>query len=101
MADNVDPEVIKFVNEHVRPLCEFLRADKVRIDNAKVLWNATIKDKIVNLPTEVIADGREAEGISRLTGADVWSAMTTLMTMADQYDNQIVEKPTVRPLKVE
>ena len=50
---------------------------------------------------EVVEDGREAEGISRLTGADINAAATvfaSLLTIMDVSAQTAINKPCVRPL---
>jgi hypothetical protein len=94
-----NPQAIKFVNEQVRPMAERLRAIKAEIDGMMVDWFAGIDALVPNDPTPV-ADGREAEGVSRLTGADCVSlvvAAQAVQTALASY-SAIVAKPCVRPL---
>ena len=99
MIDN--PEAIRFVNEQVRPLCEALRALKARIVAAQSTWFATVADNIPNDAQEAIEDGREAEGVSRLDGAQVNSAMSILGAVATATNDEIISIPCVRPLQAE
>lgn len=97
MAWPNDPEQIAWVNEFVRPLAESLRNDKVRIDDGTIVWDQRFVNDIPNDAT-VLDDGREAEGVSRLTGADIHQWVAEAKEMATNLNNQINDKPTVREL---
>jgi hypothetical protein len=51
-----------------------------------------------------IADGREAEGVSRLTLGDVQNTMALVQTLVTAFDQtgrrDVIRKPTVRPLRL-
>lgn len=96
MADITDPRIIKFVNEQVRPLCEEARALKARIASATTDWFAGLNALTPN-DASAVADNRDAEGASRLTGADVNSAVGNLISAHDAINDQVVSKPCVRP----
>jgi hypothetical protein len=104
MADVTNPEAIKFVNEIVRPLAEEARALKYLIDHAASKWFAGIDDEIGSSVGDAIADGREGQGVSRLTAKDVTDFLGTLngirqlMDTTNEFD--IVLKPCVRALRV-
>lgn len=100
MADVTDPQAIAFCNQLLRPNCERAERFKVKHDEALTDWFAGINTLIPNDPDAIIQDGREEEGVSRITGADVHNAMSVLVNMAGQYNDQIIAKPTVRPLEV-
>jgi hypothetical protein len=97
MADVTDPNVIRFVNEQVRPLCEQARALKARVGAMTTDWFAGINAKVPN-DASAIQDGRTAEGVSRLTGANVNSAVGTLIAAHDAINDQVAALPCVRPL---
>ena len=100
MADITNPEAIAFANEQLRPICELARALKARVDEASVRWYGGVNTEFPN-DSSPVADGRTAEGISRLTGEDVNNALSVLIGMCGTpYDAEIVEKPCVRPLWV-
>lgn len=94
-----DPEAIRFVNEQIRPLCEQTRALVVKLNSMETLWNSGLNSEFPNDATPV-DDGRDAEGVSRLTGADINQVMSVLLAMMGQYNSEIVEKPCVRSLSV-
>lgn len=98
-----DPEAIRFINEEVRPLCEMARAFKARVDSMMTSWYAGLNVVVPNDAGQAIDDGRDAEGVSRLNGDDVHSAVGILEAMVatpTPYNEQIIELPTVRPLNV-
>jgi hypothetical protein len=99
VANITDARVIRFVNEQVRPLAEEARALKARIGSLTTDWFGGLNLVVLNTP-DLIADGRDAEGVSRLTGADVNSAVSNLIAAHDAINDQIVAKPCVRPLQV-
>lgn len=101
VAQITDTTAIKYLNEEVRPWCESVRALNVEGDAMVVKWYAGMNTTIGNT-ADVIEDGRDAEGVSRITGADVHSVMSAvidLQTALAAYD-QIISKPTVRPIEV-
>ena len=55
----------------------------------------------VNFLDLMVEDGRDAEGISRLTGADINAVATvfsSLLTIMDDNAQSAIAKPCVRPL---
>ena len=94
-----NPEAIRFTNEIIRPMCEDLRALKARIVSAQTRWYAGMNGAFTNDSTAV-ADGREGELVSKLTGADVNNVMSQIITLATNINDEIVEKPCVRALTV-
>ena len=94
-----DPEAIKFVNEYIRPMCETIRHMKVRGDDFALKW-AELSADFPN-DTSVVEDGRDAEGISRLTGADINAVavfFSTILGDIGTREMQVIAKPCVRPL---
>ena len=70
-----DPEAIKFTNDYIRPMCENLRYMTARGSDWSKKW-AELGSKFPNDSKEMVEDGRDAEGISRLTGADINAVAT-------------------------
>lgn len=97
-----DPQGIRFVNEVVRPLAEQLRANKVKLEAIKVEWENGVSDLFSKGGD--IEDGREAEGVSRLTCDDVNNFMAQVLKIAlggaAALDEAIIAKPCVRALEV-
>lgn len=96
-------EAIRFANKVIRPLAEKVRDLNVLCENALAVWYGGMNAVFPN-DTSAVADGREAEGVSRLTGADVNSFVGQLATFAAQLDgagvSDVVIKPCVRNLSV-
>lgn len=99
-----DPQAIKFCNEQVRPMCEKLRAIKAELDAMRTTYDAGIGSFFYGHDAEAIEDGREAEGTSRLTGADVLAfiAIAPYAVKALLETNgypEAIAKPCVRGLE--
>ena len=94
-----NPESIRFVNEQVRPLCEKVRALNAEINAMQTLWFSGLNNTFPNT-TEAVDDGRDSEGVSRLTGANINSAVGILIAMEGASNAEIIQKPCVRPLSV-
>jgi len=101
MAQITDPEAIRFVNEVVRPLCEERRAHDVRVNALQTVWFGGL-NAFFSAGTDTVEDGREAEGVSRLTAQQVTDAVGQLIKIAagqSAADNtEIIQKPCVRQL---
>lgn len=93
----IDPQAIKFVNEQVRPLCEQARALIAKINAMQTQWFAGINTLTPN-DGSLVQDGRDADGSSRLTGAQVNSAVGNLTAMVTASNSQIISTPCVRSL---
>jgi len=94
-----NPESIRFVNEQIRPLCEEVRALVARVGAMNTSWQAGLNVTFPNDSTAV-ADNRDAEGVSRLTGADIQSAVGILLAVTAASNSQIISKPCVRAISV-
>ena len=104
MADITNPQAIAFSNETIRPLAEKVRGLKAEIDDAMIAWfsgvNATIGSNVLDL----LQDGREAEGVSRLNADDITGLVVVIQSMQTTLDaagiQARVQNPCVRPLRV-
>ena len=98
---NTNPEVIKFLNEVVRPNAEILRALKAKYSALDVKWAQIIE--LVPANADLIDDGREAEGVTRLTNNDVRDLMYGIMAVIkpaiEGLAASTIEKPCVRVLE--
>jgi len=95
-----DPEAIKFVNEYIRPMCENIRFMKARGDDFAIKW-AGLSGDFPNDPADMVEDGRDAEGISRLSGADINAVAIVFSALLGDIDataSAVIAKPCVRPL---
>lgn len=104
MADITNPEAIKFCNERIRPLAEDMRSLKAEVDATLVTWFGGLNTVIGSSPDDDLQDGREDEGVSRLTGQDIANLVTQLDAYQTQLDQagvaDIISKPCVRVLEV-
>lgn len=101
MAQVTDPEAIRFVNESIRTTCEAARALRVKLDAMRTLWYGGMNTKFANA-SDTVEDGREAEGVSRLTAGDVTNAVAQLIKTAtgeaSEWNTEIIQKPCVQQL---
>ena len=100
MAGITGAEEIKFVNEYIRPMCENLRYMCARGKDWKIKWDSGLSAGFPD-DTSAVEDGRDAEGISRLTGADIQAVATVFNTLLGDIDaaaEVAINKPCVRPL---
>ncbi len=70
MAIN-DPRAIRYCNEVLRPLAERVRSLLEDVERAEQAWRDEIGVLIPNDANEAVLDGRENEGVSRLSGQEV------------------------------
>jgi hypothetical protein len=102
MADITDPEAIKFSNEEIRPICETLRKLKPEIASIRSKWFGGLNNVIGN-GSDLLDDGRESEGVSRLTGEDITAVVSVLDTLFGTLDaNGVadrIQKPCVRSFR--
>lgn len=97
MIDN--PEAIRYVNEKVRPLSEKMVQLEVLMRDVIKDWNDTFSVIIGTNPTDDIVDGREDEGVSRLTAADIAVLGVEIQYILTRWDSATmtkIRKPAVR-----
>ena len=98
-------ESIKFVNEQIRPTAEKLRALQAELAAMLTTWHGGIGAAMTADLTAPIDDGREAEGVSRLTCNDVvglMAAITDVQAALNEVGRAaVISKPCVRPLRVD
>jgi hypothetical protein len=101
MAAISNPNAIDFVNEVIRPLCEEARSLQVRLNALRTQWYAG-QNTVFAQAADTVEDGREVEGVSRLTAGDVTNAVSQLIKTATgeagAWNSEIVQKPCVRLL---
>ena len=97
-----NPEAIAFINNRIRPRCEQIRALWHNLRDDKAAWQGGINSLIPNDPAELLEDGRDTEGVSRLDGAEITTVLTRinelLATMDAAGAMDPILKATVRPL---
>ncbi len=103
MPDITDPEIIRFTNEQVRPMAEILRALASRTAAVLDTYNVQIAPLITaagHVAADPLLDGRESEGVSRLT----LEAITDIVAILNTVDGFLstvanvdaITLPTVR-----
>jgi len=111
MADITDAEAIRFINEQVRPFSELMRDLYHLAQSMEGLWFSGLNSTIGSNAVDDIADGRESEGVSRLTAEDVTNFMTQVINFQDMLEGSsvtgtgggtldVVRKPAVRKLSI-
>lgn len=91
-----NPEAIRFANEVVRPLCEEARGLEVRLGALATSWNGGLSAVFGADTNAAVEDGRDAEGVSRLTCFNVIQAVEQLLGVT--LNAEIIQKPCVRVL---
>ena len=98
-------QAIEFTNQVVRPMAEKFRGLKAEVDSALATYNGGVGDIFYNNTGATIEDGRESEGVSRLTGNDVLLLITQLQAYQTQLNASgvpaVISKPCVRALRAE
>ena len=97
-------EAIRFTNEVVRPAAEKLRALKAEFDAHMLSWHGGLGAIFTDDMAGLVDDGRDNEGVSRLTGNDVVGLVNQISALQTQLDGvgvmNVITKPCVRPLYV-
>lgn len=100
----MDPQIVTFFNEHLRPRAEMIRAMNALIEDDINTWDVRIASLLPTKDDVILEDGRDAEGVSRLTVSDVNTFMTILKDMQAVLiklgSQDAIRKPCVRPLEV-
>lgn len=101
MANITNAQAVRFVNEVIRPLAEAFKALDANAQIAKNDYIGTFLPLVFgHLDTDLIDDGREAEGVSRLTLGDVKACAAEINTYVTQMEQagvrDIISKPAVR-----
>ena len=104
MAEITDAEAIRFVNEQIRPMAERLRDLNALMGYARGLWvGGGISPHFV-ADGDTVEDGRESEGVSRLTALDVSAFVAEVATILTRFETagimDIIRKPCVRAMRV-
>ena len=105
MPDIVDPQVIKFVNEQIRPMSERLVALDASIEAMLATYFVNVNPILVgSASSDPIEDGRAPQGVSRLELADVQALVAQLQTIQTQFlgagVKDVLTKPNVRTLNL-
>lgn len=94
MAETTDAQVIKFANERIRTTASKLR--DVYWESKRVLEeynNTGINAKVTAAgSTQVLSDGSQIDGRSRITGDDLFNFVTALQQFVLYVENGTVTK---------
>lgn len=92
MPDITNPQVIRFVNERVRPICDKLFS--VWKDSGETIqeYNSGNIGSLINDAGagNNIADGASVDGRNILTGGDVYNVITALQQLINYVENAAV-----------
>ena len=103
-----DPRAVSYVNENLRPLCEKLRAIQAELQTSLAKYVVEIAPITAAAdPADILADGREDEGVSRLSAGDVALVMGLAQALSDLVEDTAnqnavgaMHKACVRPLRI-
>lgn len=100
MADIVDPDVISFVNERIRPFADVLSGMIGDVDILVNQWNAVVSPAVSgNVGSDPILDGSELDGRTQITKGDLINFITQLQALQTQWDgggvDLVIQKPSV------
>ena len=102
MADITNPEAVLFCNQSLRPMANRVRDLFFLLEAEQAAFNL-VADKFPNNGS-IVQDGREAAGISRLTGTDVnnfQNRVNQLFAVLDAaYAMDVVHKATDRAFQI-
>lgn len=85
MADNINPQVIKFANEKARVFADALLTSILTAREFKAQYDANTMDTIIPATADNIADGADTDGRPRLTNnamRALYTASTDILTWA-------------------
>lgn len=95
---------ITFCNEDMRPLAEWLRSLKAMTSSMNDEWSVVHSLNVPDSGTEYLSDGREAEGVTQVTGEEMHDLMDLCNTIETALNTPINEsllsKFAVRPLRI-
>ena len=105
MADITEPAAIAFANAYLRPLMERARDLQIALADAATEYDANITGVLAGyVDADVLADGREAEGVTQLTKLDLTQAITHLGAILGELNtagfSALRAKFTVRPPRI-
>lgn len=104
MPEISDPIVTRFVNERLRPRCEQIRALLAQMQDDYAEWNGGVSAEVQNDGGYEINDGRDSEGVDRLTGAEAHTIMDRQAelraVLEATYAMDAILAGCVRPLEV-
>ena len=102
MAAITNEEAIRFCNEQIRPVAERLRNLEPVLQDIQTMWFGGELSTHFTSGSDTVEDGREEEGVSRLTAENITNLMTQIGTIVTQFAGEgvmdVIRKPCVRGL---
>ena len=104
MPDITDPRAAKFGDRVVRPMSETMRQLYEDAKRARTRWQDEISSLIADTALDTLIDGRTAEGISILDGAEINAIARDLNAYITWYEarsgiDSRLAKASVRTLR--
>lgn len=96
-----DPEAIRLTNEIIRPLAERMRNLIAELEAAQEMVDRIMPT--IPADSTIVEDGREAEGVSVLTGLDIHGLVEirgAILLLATPQARALVSKASVRPMRI-
>ena len=87
MADNANPQAVKFANEKARVFADALLSAIQTARQYKAIYDAQILDSVFPATADSIADGSDVDGRSRVSNNAIralYTAATDMLTWAGQ-----------------
>jgi len=104
MPDIINPIVIKWANEELRPFAEYTLGGFLNAKEFIANYDDSIDDLLAShVDGDMLDDGRESEGVSRLTKADITGFVNVIKAVQGMITDPIrsaVRKPTVRKISL-
>ena len=86
MADITDPQVIRFCNEEIRPLCDRYVTLYWWCKELIAIWDAQGLVNIVPNTADLVADGTDVSGRGRISGALAHAAVAQAQTLVGEME---------------
>lgn len=92
MAEITNPQVVRFANEKARPMADRLYSAWVEAQSVLQEYTSTNIGSLINDAGSgnLIADGSETDGRTRLTGGDIFNLITALTAYVAYVENGAV-----------
>ena len=105
MANITEPAAIAFANAYMRPLMERARDLQIALADAATEYTTNIAGVLAGyVDADVLADGREAEGVTQLTKLDLTQSISHLGAILAELNtagaDTLRAKFTVRPPRI-
>jgi len=105
MPEITDPVVVAYLNNRVRPRAEQIRSLLHMLQDDRAEWLAEGIGALVPDTSDIIEDGRGAEGVAQLTGAEFRTIVINrcgelLAILEGAGATEFIDKACVRPLQV-